>query len=82
MKGRIPREELLLTARCSYPRLRRGCGNEVAFTIHSSPSNTFWQAVKKGLMALAQRFGLMPDDLHPNRGVDWQRAANMQAAIA
>ena len=29
----------------------------IAFTVHSSPSNTFWQAVKKGFDDACQKIG-------------------------
>ena len=43
---------------------------KIAFTIHSSPSNTFWQAVKKGFDdACGKVQADCPDDLHTDRRV-------------
>ena len=52
--------------------------------IHSSPSNTFWQAVKKGFDdACAKIAGQLPDGLHADRRLDRsEQVANMQAALA
>lgn len=56
---------------------------KVAFTIHSSPSNTFWQAVKKGF---DDACGKVQADCQmiftQTEGSIEQQAANMQAAIA
>ena len=43
----------------------------IVFTHHSSASNPFWQAVKKGFDdACVQDPGELPDDLHTDRGFD------------
>ena len=56
---------------------------KIAFTIHSSPSNTFWQAVKKGF---DDACGKVQADCQmiftQTEGSIEQQAANMQAAIA
>lgn len=56
---------------------------KVAFTIHSSPSNTFWQAVKKGF---DDACGKVQADCQmiftQTEGSIEQQAANMQAALA
>ena len=56
---------------------------KIAFTIHSSPSNTFWQAVKKGF---DDACGKTQADCQmiftQTEGSIEQQAANMQAAIA
>jgi len=56
---------------------------KIAFTIHSSPSNTFWQAVKKGF---DDACGKVQADCQmiftQTEGSIEQQAANMQAALA
>ena len=56
---------------------------KIAFTIHSSPSNTFWQAVKKGF---DDGCGKVQADCQmiftQTEGSIEQQAANMQTAIA
>jgi simple sugar transport system substrate-binding protein len=56
---------------------------KIAFTIHSSPSNTFWQAVKKGF---DDACGKVQADCQmiftQTEGSVEQQAANMQAALA
>ncbi len=78
-------KRLLLTA-CALC-LGLGAGEaasvKIAFTIHSSPSNTFWQAVKKGF---DDACGKVQADCQmiftQTEGSIEQQAANMQAAIA
>jgi len=56
---------------------------KIAFTIHSSPSNTFWQAVKKGFDdACAKTEADCQMIFTQTEGSIEQQAANMQAAIA
>jgi simple sugar transport system substrate-binding protein len=56
---------------------------KIAFTIHSSPSNTFWQAVKKGFDdACARTQADCQMIFTQTEGSIEQQAANMQAAIA
>jgi simple sugar transport system substrate-binding protein len=56
---------------------------KIAFTIHSSPSNTFWQAVKKGF---DDACGKVQADCQmiftQTEGSIEQQAANMQTALA
>jgi simple sugar transport system substrate-binding protein len=56
---------------------------KIAFTIHSSPANTFWQAVKKGF---DDACGKVQADCQmiftQTEGSIEQQAANMQAALA
>ena len=55
----------------------------IAFTIHSSPSNTFWQAVKKGFDdACAKIQANCQMIFTQTEGSIEQQAANMQAALA
>lgn len=56
---------------------------KIAFTIHSSPSNTFWQAVKKGFNDACARVEADCQMIFTQtEGSIEQQAANMQAAIA
>lgn len=56
---------------------------KIAFTIHSSPSNTFWQAVKKGFDDACGKIGAECQMVFTQtEGSVEQQAANMQAAIA
>ena len=56
---------------------------KIAFTIHSSPSNTFWQAVKKGFDDACARVQADCQMIFTQtEGSVEQQAANMQAAIA
>ena len=56
---------------------------KIAFTIHSSASNTFWQAVKKGFDdACAKVLAECQMIFTQTEGSIEQQAANMQAAIA
>ena len=56
---------------------------KIAFTIHSSPSNTFWQAVKKGFDDACARVQADCQMIFTQtEGSIEQQAANMQAAIA
>jgi simple sugar transport system substrate-binding protein len=56
---------------------------KIAFTIHSSPSNTFWQAVKKGFDDACGRVQADCQMIFTQtEGSIEQQAANMQAAIA
>ncbi len=56
---------------------------KIAFTIHSSPSNTFWQAVKKGFDDACGKIGAQCQMVFTQtEGSIEQQAANMQAAIA
>jgi simple sugar transport system substrate-binding protein len=58
-------------------------GLKVAFTIHSSPSNTFWQAVKKGFDDACAKLGAECQMIFTQtEGSIEQQAANMAAAIA
>jgi len=55
----------------------------IAFTIHSSPSNTFWQAVKKGFDDACQKIGANCQMIFTQtEGSIEQQSANMQAALA
>ena len=86
MKGRkhetaLP-ESRLASASCS-PAPPSADPLNIAFTIHSSPSNTFWQAVKKGF---DDACGKIQADCQmiftQTEGSIEQQAANMQTAIA
>ena len=56
---------------------------KIAFTIHSSPSNTFWQAVKKGFDDACSKVQADCQMIFTQtEGSIEQQAANMQAAIA
>ncbi len=56
---------------------------KIAFTIHSSPSNTFWQAVKKGFDDACGRVQADCQMIFTQtEGSIDQQAANMQAALA
>jgi simple sugar transport system substrate-binding protein len=58
-------------------------GLNIAFTIHSSPSNTFWQAVKKGFDDACGKVGATCQMIFTQtEGSIEQQVANMQAAIA
>ena len=58
-------------------------GLNIAFTIHSSPSNTFWQAVKKGYDDACGKVGATCQMIFTQtEGSIEQQVANMQAAIA
>ena len=58
-------------------------GLTIAFTIHSSPSNTFWQAVKKGFEDGCTRVQASCNMIFTQtEGSIEQQVANMQAAIA
>jgi simple sugar transport system substrate-binding protein len=58
-------------------------GMKIAFTIHSSPSNTFWQAVKKGYEDACTKMGADCQMIFTQtEGSIEQQAANMAAAIA
>jgi simple sugar transport system substrate-binding protein len=55
----------------------------IAFTIHSSPSNTFWQAVKKGFDDACGKIQANCQMIFTQtEGSIEQQAANMQAALA
>src|SRR5579863_4597556 len=55
----------------------------IAFTIHSSASNTFWQAVKKGFEDACGKVQASCQMIFTQtEGSIEQQAANMQAAIA
>ncbi len=56
---------------------------KIAFTIHSSPSNTFWQAVKKGFDDGCSKVQADCQMIFTQtEGSIEQQAANMQAALA
>lgn len=56
---------------------------KIAFTIHSSPSNTFWQAVKKGFDDACGKVQAQCQMIFTQtEGSVEQQAANMQAALA
>lgn len=56
---------------------------KIAFTIHSSPSNTFWQAVKKGFDDACGKIGAECQMVFTQtEGSVEQQVANMQAAIS
>jgi simple sugar transport system substrate-binding protein len=56
---------------------------KIAFTIHSSPSNTFWQAVKKGFDDGCSKVQADCQMIFTQtEGSVEQQAANMQAALA
>ena len=56
---------------------------KIAFTIHSSPSNTFWQAVKKGFDDACGKVAAQCQMIFTQtEGSVEQQAANMQAALA
>jgi simple sugar transport system substrate-binding protein len=58
-------------------------GLNIAFTIHSSPSNTFWQAVKKGFDDACGKVQATCQMIFTQtEGSIEQQVANMQAAIA
>jgi simple sugar transport system substrate-binding protein len=58
-------------------------GLNIAFTIHSSPSNTFWQAVKKGFDDACGKVQATCQMIFTQtEGSVEQQVANMQAAIA
>jgi simple sugar transport system substrate-binding protein len=58
-------------------------GLNIAFTIHSSPSNTFWQAVKKGFDDACGKVSATCQMIFTQtEGSIEQQVANMQAAIA
>jgi simple sugar transport system substrate-binding protein len=58
-------------------------GLNIAFTIHSSPSNTFWQAVKKGFDDACGKVQASCQMIFTQtEGSIEQQVANMQAAIA
>lgn len=58
-------------------------GLTIAFTVHSSPANTFWQAVKKGFDdACAKVQASCQMIFTQTEGSIEQQVANMQAAIA
>jgi simple sugar transport system substrate-binding protein len=58
-------------------------GLNIAFTIHSSPSNTFWQAVKKGFDDACGKVQASCQMIFTQtEGSVEQQVANMQAAIA
>jgi simple sugar transport system substrate-binding protein len=55
----------------------------IAFVVHSSPSNTFWQAVKKGYEDACGKIGANCQMIFTQtEGSIDQQAANMSAAIA
>ena len=55
----------------------------IAFTVHSSPSNTFWQAVKKGFDDGCAKISANCQMIFTQtEGSIEQQAANMQAALA
>ena len=55
----------------------------IAFTIHSSPSNTFWQAVKKGFDDACQKIGANCQMIFTQtEGAIAEQQANMQTALA
>jgi simple sugar transport system substrate-binding protein len=55
----------------------------IAFTVHSSPSNTFWQSVKKGFDDACAKIQAQCQMLFTQtEGSIEQQAANMQAALA
>src|SRR3954468_3756596 len=56
---------------------------KIAFTIHSSPSNTFWQAVKKGFDDACGKIQAKCNMIFTQtEGSIEQQAANMRAALA
>jgi simple sugar transport system substrate-binding protein len=58
-------------------------GLNIAFTVHSSPSNTFWQAVKKGFDDACGKVQANCQMIFTQtEGSVEQQVANMQAAIA
>jgi simple sugar transport system substrate-binding protein len=58
-------------------------GVKIAFTIHSSPSNTFWQAVKKGFDDACGKVEANCQMIFTQtEGSIEEQAANMQAALA
>lgn len=58
-------------------------GLNIAFTVHSSPSNTFWQAVKKGFDDGCEKVQATCQMIFTQtEGSIEQQVANMQAAIA
>ena len=58
-------------------------GLSIAFTVHSSPSNTFWQAVKKGFDDACEKVQASCQMIFTQtEGSIEQQVANMQAAIA
>jgi simple sugar transport system substrate-binding protein len=55
----------------------------IAFTIHSSPSNTFWQAVKKGFDDACGKIQANCQMIFTQtEGSIAEQQANMQAALA
>src|SRR5918997_1735228 len=55
----------------------------IAFTIHSSPSNTFWQAVKKGFDDACGKIGANCQMIFTQtEGSIAEQQANMQTALA
>jgi len=58
-------------------------GLNIAFTVHSSPSNTFWQAVKKGFDDACEKVQASCQMIFTQtEGSIEQQVANMQAALA
>jgi simple sugar transport system substrate-binding protein len=58
-------------------------GLTIAFTVHSSPANTFWQAVKKGFDDACSKIEATCQMIFTqDEGSVPQQVANMQAAVA
>lgn len=67
----------------SLPAVAQDKALNIAFTIHSSPSNTFWQAVKKGFDDGCAKISANCQMIFTQtEGSIEQQAANMQAALA
>ena len=70
-------------ARPSCSAAREARPLNIAFTIHSSPSNTFWQAVKKGFDDACEKIQANCQMIFTQtEGSIEQQAANMQTALA
>ncbi|MDP1731428.1 MAG: sugar ABC transporter substrate-binding protein [Devosia sp.] len=72
-----------IPAMLTVPALAQDAPLNIAFTIHSSASNTFWQAVKKGFEDGCGKVAANCQMIFTQtEGAVEQQVANMQAAIA
>ena len=83
MKRTTLRSALLAASLLAGSSAAMADGLSIAFTVHSSPSNTFWQAVKKGFDDACEKVQASCQMIFTQtEGSIEQQVANMQAAIA
>ncbi|MHB1101910.1 MAG: substrate-binding domain-containing protein [Devosia sp.] len=83
MKRLLSLASIAVSALLAMPVAAQDAPLNIAFTVHSSASNTFWQAVKKGFEDGCAKVGANCQMIFTqNEGSIEQQVANMQAALA